>query len=98
MALLAWEVGPLISPHLPLHPGITHWLLMIAGRVWQTVVALVVLRRELGSLRWKVLRQRLWLILPRDPRTGRTRARLFWWVVTPLLFSFATGVAEGAFV
>lgn len=28
MALLAWVVGPLISPHLPLHSGITHWLLM----------------------------------------------------------------------
>jgi uncharacterized protein len=98
MALLAWVVGPLSSPHLPLHPGITHWLLMIAGMIWQTVVALVILRRELGSLHWKVLRKRLWLNLPRDPRTGRTRARLFGGVVPPLLFSFATGVVVTPYV
>jgi membrane protease YdiL (CAAX protease family) len=92
MGLLAWVVGPTVAPHVPLHPGITHWLLIIAGMSWQSVVALAVLRWELGSLRWGVLRERLWLNLPRDPHTGRRRTRLFWWVVPPLMFAFATGV------
>lgn len=98
MALLAWVVGPAIAPSLPLHPGVTHWLLMIAGMVWQCVVSLIILRRELGSLRWALLRERLWLNLPRDPRTGQKRARLFWWVVPPLLFSVATGVVIAPYV
>src|SRR5918995_4183704 len=74
MGLLAWVIGPTIIPHTSLHPGIVHWLLMIAGMMWQFVVALLVLRRELGTLSWKVLRGRLWLNLPRDPETGRGRA------------------------
>jgi membrane protease YdiL (CAAX protease family) len=98
MGLLAWVIGPTIIPHTSLHPGIVHWLLMIAGMMWQFVVALVVLRRELGTLSWKVLRGRLWLNLPRDPETGRGRARLFWWVVPCLMFSFATGFVLAPYV
>jgi hypothetical protein len=59
------------------------------GMSWQFVVALFVLRRELGSLRWDVLRKRLWLNLPRDPKTGRGKARLFRWVVPCLMYNFA---------
>jgi uncharacterized protein len=40
MALLAWVIGPMIIPLFPLHPGITYWLLIIAGMMWQFVVAL----------------------------------------------------------
>lgn len=98
MGLLAWVVGPTVASHLPLHTGITHWLPMISGMMWQSVVALVVLRRELGSLRRDVLRKHLWLNLPRDPHTGRVHGRLFWWVVPPLMFSFATGVVLAPYV
>jgi hypothetical protein len=35
MALLSWVVAPAIIPYSPLHPGITFWLLIIAGMVWQ---------------------------------------------------------------
>ena len=71
MAILAWVIAPAVIPRLSLHYGITYWLLIIAGMMWQFVVALVVLRQELGTLRWGVLRKRLWLNLPRDPQTGR---------------------------
>jgi hypothetical protein len=40
MALLAWVIGPMIIPLFPLHPGINNWLLIIAGMMWQFVVAL----------------------------------------------------------
>ncbi len=98
MALLAWVIGPMITPYLPFHPGITHWLLMIAGMIWQCIASLIILRRELGSLRWPLLRERLWLKLPRNPLSGQRQARLFWWVVPPLLFSFATGVVIAPYV
>ena len=98
MGLLAWVIAPALIPRLPLHSGITYWLLIIVGMFWQFVVALVILRRELGTLRWKVLRKRLWLNLPRDPRTGRARARLFWWVVPCLMFSFTVGIVLASYV
>ena len=98
MGLLAWVIAPALIPRLPLHSGITYWLLIIVGMFWQFVVALVILRRELGTLRWKVLRKRLWLNLPRDPRTGRARPRLFWWVVPCLMFSFTVGIVLASYV
>jgi hypothetical protein len=61
MGLLAWVVAPALIPYSPLHPGITYWLLMIAGMAWQFVVSLVIVYRELGALRWSAIRQRTWL-------------------------------------
>jgi len=87
MGLLAWVVAPAIIPYSPLHPVITFWLLMIAGMAWQFVVSLVIIYRELGTLRWSAIRQRTWLQTPRDPRTDQPNARLFWWVLPPLFFS-----------
>jgi membrane protease YdiL (CAAX protease family) len=98
MGLLAWVIAPALIPRLPLHSGITYWLLIIVGMFWQFVVALVILRRELGTLRWKVLRKRLWLNLPRDPWTGRARTRLFWWVVPCLMFSFTVGIVLASYM
>jgi membrane protease YdiL (CAAX protease family) len=87
MALLAWVVGPALFPLIPLHPGLVYWMLMILGMAWQFAVSLVILRRELGGLRWNTVRRRTWLNLPRDPSTGAGKARLFWWVIPCLLFA-----------
>jgi membrane protease YdiL (CAAX protease family) len=87
MALLAWVVAPAIIPYIPLPPGITYWLLMIAGMAWQFIVSLVIIYRELGTLRWSAIRQCTWLQTPRDPRTDQPNPRLFLWVLPALLFS-----------
>jgi hypothetical protein len=92
MALLTWVVLPAVLPYSPLHPGITYWLLVIAGLVWQFVVALVILYRELGTLRWSAIRERCWLQTPRDPRTGQADRRLYGWVVPALLFNVIFGM------
>ena len=86
MVLLTWVALPAIMPYSPLHPGITYWLLVIVGMVWQFVVSLVIMYRELGTLRWSAIRQRTWLQTPRDPRTGKPSSRLYWWVLPPLFF------------
>jgi hypothetical protein len=87
MALLGWVVAPAIIPNSPLHPGITYWLLMIAGMGWQFVVSLVILYRELGTLRWSAIRRRTWLQSPQEPRTGEPNPKLYWWLLPALLFS-----------
>ncbi len=92
MGLLAWVVAPAIIPHIPLHPGITFWLLMIAGMGWQFVVSLVIIYRELGTLRWSAIRERVWLQTPRDPATDKPNPRLYWWLVVPLLWNALMGI------
>jgi membrane protease YdiL (CAAX protease family) len=87
MGLMAWVVAPAITPYIPLHPGITFWLLMIAGMVWQFLVSLVIIYRELGTLRWSAIRQRTWLQTPRDPKTDQPNRKLYGWLILPLLFS-----------
>jgi uncharacterized protein len=87
MALLIWVILPAIIPSVPLHPGITYWLLIIVGMVWQFVVSLVIMYRKLGTLRWSAIRQRTWLQTPRDPRTDKPNRKLYWWVLLPLLFN-----------
>ena len=85
MGLLAWVVAPAIIPHTSLHPGLVHWMLMVVGMMWQFVVSLAVLRHELGGLHWPTLKRRIWLNLPRDPKTGKPRKVLFLWAVPAFL-------------
>src|SRR5512144_538826 len=92
MALLIWVVLPAIIPYSPLHPGITYWLLIIAGMVWQFVVSLVIIYRELGTLRWSAIRQRCWLQTPRDPATDKPSPKLYLWVLPSLFFNALVGL------
>jgi membrane protease YdiL (CAAX protease family) len=91
-ALLAWVVAPILIPYSPLQPGITYWLMMIAGSMgWEFVVSLVIIYRELGTLRWSAIRQRTWLQIPRDPRTDQPNPRLFWCLLPAILFAGLVG-------
>jgi CAAX protease family protein len=84
MAALAWLVAPVLARILD---GPTAWpqallVCITAGLVWQGVLVLVLVRREIGSLRWPLVRDALWLRRPVSPRTGRVGGRL-WWVLLP---------------
>jgi membrane protease YdiL (CAAX protease family) len=91
MALLSWVVAPAIIPYSPLHPGLTYWLLIIAGMAWQFVISLAIIYRELGTLRLSAVRWRTWLQTPRDPRTDQPRPSLFWWLLPALVFAGLVG-------
>lgn len=90
MAGLAWIVAPALASGLggraPLVPALL--VCLTTGLVWQSVLVLVLVRREQGSLRWPVLRDALWLHRPRSPRTGRASART-WLLVLPFIVLFA---------
>jgi hypothetical protein len=43
---------------LPWHPGLTFWMLMTAGMIWLFALSLMILRHELGTLRWSVFARR----------------------------------------
>jgi membrane protease YdiL (CAAX protease family) len=58
---------------------------------WQFVVSMIVLYRELGTLRWSVIRVRMWYQRPRDPKTGAPNAKLLWWSVPLIILQVGLG-------
>jgi uncharacterized protein len=92
MAVLAWVVAPLLGNLLAgdeAEAFIKALLICItAGLIWQFVLPLILTRREQGTLRWSRVRDALWLLSPRDPRSGRVGGRVWLWVI-PFVVLFA---------
>ena len=91
MAILGWVVHPALAPDFkadPLGAGVTRMVLMTVGLVWQFALAMIIVYKEEGDLRWATIRRRLWLNKPRDPKTGQPRGRLWLWVI-PLIILVA---------
>ena len=86
MPFLAFVVAPAIAPGQTWQAGVTLWVLLIGGMIWQFVLSLIILARELGSWRWSELKERLWLGKPVDPKTGQANYQLFWWLIPAFLF------------
>ena len=59
-----------------------------AGLIWQFVLVLILTRRELGGLQRSRVREALWLLPPRDPKSARVGGRVWWWVL-PFILIFA---------
>jgi uncharacterized protein len=87
MGVLAWVVAPWLRDQLGGDDPFAQALLICitAGLVWQFVLVMILVRRELGGLQWSRVRDALWLRAPRNPKTGRVGGRVWWWV---LLFIF----------
>lgn len=90
MAALGWVVAPALAGGAPdgRQAFTTRVMVLTVGLVWQFVLALIIVYREEGDLRWATIRRRLWLNAPQDPTTGRPRGRLWLWLV-PLLILIA---------
>src|SRR5213593_3652575 len=73
MGLLAWVFAPLLRDQLggdePLAQSLL--ILLTLGLIWQFVLVLILVKRELGTLDWSRARDALWLRSPRDPKSGR---------------------------
>lgn len=87
MAVLGWVVAPALASGSPTsrQAFTTRVSLLTLGMIWQFVLAMIIVRREEGDLRWTSIRRRLWLHAPQDPRTGRPRARLWLWLISLLI-------------
>ena len=66
MAILAWIAAPVLSHQLSGREPLARALLicLTLGLVWQFVLVMILMRRELGTLRWSRLRDALWLRRP----------------------------------
>ena len=83
MALLGWMVAPALSS-ASANPGIVRLTVLTIGLIWQFVLAMILLYREAGNLRWSTIKQRLWLRQPYNSKIDKTDRRLWWWLI-PLI-------------
>jgi hypothetical protein len=51
------------------------------GLIWQFALAMIIVYREEGDLHLLTIRRRLRLNTPRDPKTGKSRGRLWLWLI-----------------
>lgn len=86
MPILAFIVAPAIAPNFNLHPGIITWLLLVVGMIWQFIVSMGILYRELDEFTWKAIKGRIWLQKPSNPKSGKRSYKLFWWLVPAFIF------------
>ena len=90
IGVLAWIVAPWLRDQLGGEDPFAEALLICitVGLIWQFVLVLILLRRELGGLQWSRVREALWLLPPRDPKSARVGGRVWWWVL-PFILIFA---------
>ncbi|MFC1916888.1 type II CAAX prenyl endopeptidase Rce1 family protein [Chloroflexota bacterium] len=87
MPILSFVIGPWIAQYVDLNVAVVRWMSIIVGLIWLFVFSMIILRRELGTLQWSVIRKRMWYQTPRDPKTGEPKLRLLWWALPAALLN-----------
>lgn len=89
MAILGWVVAPALVFGSPTgrQAFTSRVMALTVGLIWQFVLAMIIVYREAGDLRWATICRRLWLNTPKDPKTGQPRARLWLWLVPLVILS-----------
>jgi membrane protease YdiL (CAAX protease family) len=89
MGVLAWLVAPWLRDQLGGRDPFAEALLICftAGLIWQLVLVLILVRRELGGIEWSRVRNALWLRAPQDPKSGRVGGKVWWWVLLFVVLS-----------
>lgn len=88
MLVFRFFLMPVLVPRVSIHPGILYWLFMIVGMIWQCVLSVIILRRELGPLTWEKLKQRLWLNHPVHPKTFKIYKLAYSFTIPVILYAF----------
>jgi len=84
--LLGWVVYPAMSADLaPVDAGLLRMKLLLVGVTWEFVLAMIILFREEGDIRWSTIRRRFWLNHPVSAKTGETKKALWWWIIPFIL-------------
>ena len=78
--IMAWVVFHAITPDFekdPIGAGMARMGSLTVALFWVFLLALIIVYREEGDLRWATLKRRLGLTTPLDPKTGEPRRRLW---------------------
>jgi len=86
MWLLGWFIHPALSKNLSdMEAGLLRIELFAFGLMWQFLLAMIILYREEGNIRFNTISRRFWLNHPLSPKTGKTNKRLWWWLIPFIL-------------
>lgn len=88
MGFFAWILVPLIHPHLNIHPGLLYWIFMVIGMIWQFIVSVYILKKELKILTWEGIKNRIWANGPINPKTQKVQKRLLLWAIPVILYAY----------
>ena len=93
MSLLGWVIASWVSHHIHSRDPFIDSLVVAfdIGLIWMIALALIIVRREQGSLHWPAVRRGLRLNAPRDPRTGLGWRRVWIYAV---FFTVSTGLVN----
>ena len=86
MPIMAFWIAPVLADRFNTNPLLLIWYFMIVGMVWQFLLSVWLLHRELDTFTWMAIRERIWLSKPTDPRTGKSSYKLFWWLIPAFVF------------
>jgi len=92
MAILTWVVYPALVPDFSsdlIRAGTIITVLMMVGLMWQFVLAMIIIYREEGDLRWATIARRGRLNMPRNPKTGESQKRLLLWCIPLVILAVA---------
>ena len=65
--------------------------------LWHLLLAFLILRSEGDAVRWKTIQDRLWLRAPSDPRTGKQKKGLWFWLI-PVIAVYGLTSASAFFL
>ena len=85
MGFSYWVIMPILLSRENASP-FTFLFLMVAGLVWQGILAYIIIRQEVKPFTWQGVKDRLWLYTPSDPKTGIHSKRLYLWTVPLIAF------------
>jgi membrane protease YdiL (CAAX protease family) len=90
MAILTWVVYSALVPDFSSdlkRAGTIITVLMMVGLMWQFVLAMIIIYREEGDLRWATIARRGRLNMPRNLKTGESQKRLLLWCIPLVIVS-----------
>ncbi|MEQ1596104.1 MAG: CPBP family intramembrane glutamic endopeptidase [Casimicrobium sp.] len=89
MGLNIWVITPWLIPRVAMPPGFIYLILATASLVWQGVLCLLIVRREVRPLTWTGVKARLWLNAPLHPVSNAPAINRLWLTVPIALFLWA---------
>jgi len=87
MGLMRFILMPWLIEHVNYNPGLMYWCLMILGMVWQFVLSVILLKKELGDITWHKLKKRLWINHPIDQKTMKINKKVYFMTIPVILYA-----------
>jgi membrane protease YdiL (CAAX protease family) len=91
MGILVYFINPILSPGFetdPLGAAFTRISLITLGLIWTFILSLIIIYREEGNLSWTIIKERLKLKTPIDPKTGEPSRKMWLWTIPFILILF----------